>query len=124
MRHFFSGHGGWQAGRLLLSACFVLALSLASFAHRPSSPDLSAYVLPDGSLAVLCISDGGPAEPGKSIDACPFCVVAKSVAMPPRWATSIAAPPPAHVGFASKATPKPIAPQLAAHRSRAPPASA
>lgn len=65
------------AARLVL----VAALVLAAFAHRPAAPtpsgmtalELARYVLPDGSLPVLCL----PGEDrGASSVFCEFCLIA------------------------------------------------
>lgn len=79
----------------------ALALLLAAFAHQPLTragppgavpPDLAAYVLPDGTLPVLCLSGYGDESNGYSRDgACEFCRVAGSVLPPPQ--TCLPVPP-------------------------------
>ncbi len=76
----------WQVAWRI--AC-ALALLLLSFAHQPvtranSAPfDLSSYLLPDGSLPILCFTAYG-SKGGKFInnDPCQACRLADSIAIP------------------------------------------
>lgn len=69
-------------------AC-VLSLLLVSFVHRPQitvsndAVDLAAYVLPDGTIPVLCLTGGNGEEKGKvDSGSCEYCRLAASVALP------------------------------------------
>lgn len=69
----------------LVAVLVSFALVMTAFAHRPAVagpvPDLSAYVLPNGSLPDLCIpGDGG--DSGKGAAPCEFCRLASTVMMP------------------------------------------
>jgi len=65
----------------------VLALVMAAFAHRTAAPtqtgmsalEMAQYVLPDGTLPVLCLpgQDGGV-----SGNFCEFCLIAAGAAPP------------------------------------------
>ena len=39
----------------------------------PAAPDLSAYVLPDGTVPVLCLALAGDGEGGFAPGVCPLC---------------------------------------------------
>jgi hypothetical protein len=66
---------------LLLVALYGLAMLLVPLAHRPldmvAGPDLSAYALPDGTIAVLCSTvpakSGQPT--GRSGGTCDACLL-------------------------------------------------
>ena len=75
--------------RLAVRAICAVALMLAAFAHRPvalpayGGDDLAAYVLPDGSLPILCLTDfDGDGKPDAVSDHCEFCRIAASVDLP------------------------------------------
>ena len=74
------------ASRTLLRVLLSLALLMTAFAHRPAvaTPafDAAAYVLPDGSLPVLCLPSGGKTDGSVSSGACEFCRLASSVVLP------------------------------------------
>lgn len=80
---------GNLAVRLLLRANIIVALVLVSFAHKPVDlsswqlNDLSAHVLPDGSLPDICFGTGGADTEGEEghTDVCEFCKIAGSVAL-------------------------------------------
>lgn len=68
-----------QLARNILLALYVLAAATFGFAHRSTavatSPDLSSYALPDGSLPFICGQPGKAGDPsGKHVctpcDAC------------------------------------------------------
>ena len=69
-------------------AC-ALSLVLLSFSHSPmiskSNPsthvDMSAYILPDGSLPVLCLT-GGSEEKTHTIAPCEFCRISHALILP------------------------------------------
>ena len=70
-------------------AICAVALMLAAFTHRPlalpvyAGEDLAAYVLPDGSLPVLCLDDyDGDGKPDGISGHCEFCRIAASVDLP------------------------------------------
>ncbi|MBO6639272.1 MAG: hypothetical protein JJ920_16425 [Roseitalea sp.] len=76
-------HARAIAARLVLIATLVMA----AFAHRPAAPtpsgmtalEMAQYVLPDGSLPVLCL----PGQDGHiSGGFCEFCLIAGSAAPP------------------------------------------
>lgn len=72
---------------MVLRALVAVALLLSAFAHRPAAfeaygvQDLTAYVLPDGTLPVLCLP-GDENKSSKHFDACDFCQIASSFALP------------------------------------------
>lgn len=72
---------------LMLRALVAVALLLAAFAHRPAAieaygqEDLTAYVLPDGTLPVLCLP-GDPNKSSKHFVPCDFCQIASTFALP------------------------------------------
>lgn len=79
------------AGLLLRRAAIHIVLSLAvlaaAFAHRPTlpldvAPDLSAYVLPDGTLPVICTVDADGDASGSAAGPCEFCRIWASVIVP------------------------------------------
>lgn len=65
----------------------VLALVMAAFAHRPAAPtptgmsalEMAQYVLPDGTLPVLCLPGQGGQVSGSF---CEFCLIAGGAAPP------------------------------------------
>lgn len=69
----------------------VVALALTAFAHRaapagaPPAADFLAYVLPDGTLPVLCLTEtsdeDGRGDHHKGAAACEFCRIAGSIAV-------------------------------------------
>lgn len=68
--------------------CAVLLLSLG-FGHKPlfAQPTLSAtdaaFVLPDGSFSVLCLSDSADGKPAKSgWHGCEACLVVSGALLP------------------------------------------
>lgn len=67
--------------RSLLLALYALAMVTIGLAHRPmaleQAPDLSAYVLPDGSLPEICRTSGAGTLPGKAHAgaACDACLL-------------------------------------------------
>lgn len=72
----------------------VLSLVLVGFAHRPvvyAAPittDLSAYVLPDGSLPSFCQAGvGSDGQPGARSGHCEFCRIAGAAVLPSPLAT-------------------------------------
>lgn len=68
----------------LVAVLVAFALVMTAFAHRPAVAgpafDLSAYVLPDGSLPDLCIP--GRSEGGKAAAPCEFCRLASAIIVP------------------------------------------
>lgn len=78
-------HDGARA--VLVRLALIAALAMAAFAHRPAAPtptgmsvlEMAQYVLPDGSLPVLCLpgQDGGT-----SASLCEFCLIAGGAAPP------------------------------------------
>ncbi len=77
---------GWV---LAVRAFCAVSLMLAAFAHKPlvlpayADADLSAYVLPDGTLPVLCQTDfDGDGKPDGVSGHCEFCRIAASVDLP------------------------------------------
>jgi hypothetical protein len=69
-----------------LAALILLTAVTFGFAHRaivPTPPDLSAYALPDGSLPVLCQTDGQKSgQPAHGGD-CPACRLTHDSLPPP-----------------------------------------
>jgi hypothetical protein len=67
----------------------ALALMMVAFAHQPLAADpvalqFSAYILPDGTLPTLCVTDNG-AQPVKGVvhdHGCDACRVAAAILMP------------------------------------------
>jgi hypothetical protein len=78
---------GKASGALMLRLVLALAIVAASFMPRmpafsaESGPDLSAYVLPDGSLPVIC-AFGGDADGKNSTGHCAFCHIWSAATLP------------------------------------------
>ena len=80
----------FPAWQLTVGMIGLFALIMAGFAHRPvdfsasQDADLAGYVLPDGTLPVLCLTDNNGSGSGHKVhqDACDFCRLASSVALP------------------------------------------
>ena len=77
----------WRVGVRLFGA---LSLILVAFAHQPldlgasNIPDASAYALPDGSVAVICVTlpgDKGDAHIAHDLP-CGACLIAGSILVP------------------------------------------
>ena len=96
---FFQGLKGWVV------AAYVAAAILSAFAHHPAShglaalaekaPDLTAYVLPDGTTPDVCLTsaeDPAAPEPGHGRVVCEACLFAASHLLPP-VATDAISPP-------------------------------
>ncbi|MBL8792068.1 MAG: hypothetical protein JNM45_16370 [Rhizobiales bacterium] len=74
-------HRAWV--RQVVIAAYALVMALLGFSHHalaapsaPSSADLSAYALPDGSLPSLCYDDAGRRNDGTaSGEACDACLL-------------------------------------------------
>jgi hypothetical protein len=81
-----SGVGGRWAARILCA----LALLFVGFAHQPviayDAPaiDFAAYVLPDGTLPVFCITDTDTTQKDKHVHAqgCDACRITASILLP------------------------------------------
>lgn len=83
-------HGN-AAGKVILRLLVVVALALTAFAHRaapdnaPPATDFLAYVLPDGTLPVLCLTETGDEDSKgghhQGSAACEFCRIAGSIAV-------------------------------------------
>lgn len=81
-----SGIGGRWAVRILCA----LALLFVGFAHQPvvayDTPaiDFAAYVLPDGTLPVFCVTDTDGMQKDKHVHAqgCDACRISASVLLP------------------------------------------
>lgn len=77
----------WQ---LTVGMIGLFALIMAGFAHKPvdladsQDADLAGYVLPDGTLPVLCLTGDNDSGSGQRAhqDACDFCRLASSVVLP------------------------------------------
>jgi len=77
----------WQS--IAVRAFCAIALVFAAFAHRPaianypSDFDITAYMLPDGTIPVICLTDseGNPIHSGHAGD-CEFCRIASTFAVP------------------------------------------
>lgn len=91
-------------GWLLRFAC-IMALAFVAHAHRPvslsaaSSVDLAAYVLPDGTLPIICHAGSAGEQDTHPDRLCDFCHIASGSALPspPDGAPAIV--------FAGKGTP-------------------
>jgi len=94
---------GIKANRWHFALRIICAIALVSlsFAHQPlalakgSSSNLSAYLLPDGSLPILCSSSGDGSKKGNGrTDTCEACRLATSIAVPlaPSFGQRLAAP--------------------------------
>jgi len=115
------------AARLALA----MALVLAAFAHRPAAAtpsgmtalQIARYVLPDGSLPVLCLPGH---EGGVAADICEFCLIAGSAAPPGRDACLPVRHRPGAdaVGAPAQAGPPVAATHLQTAPSRGPPPAA
>ena len=82
--------------RLLVNTICAIALVFAAFAHRAVAPadygdaDLTAYVLPDGTLPNLCLpAKDGDGHDGPSGHPCEFCRIAASFDLPPPAADAV-----------------------------------
>lgn len=72
----------------LVRIVLAIALLFVAFSHAPAGsvgaerPELAAYVLPDGSVASLCLS-GYPDKqlPGR-VNSCEYCRLAAAVLLP------------------------------------------
>lgn len=87
---FFKGLKGWVV------AAYIAAAVFSAFAHHPAShdftalaekaPDLSAYVLPDGTAPDVCLTsaeDTSAPEPGHGRTVCEACLFAACHLLPP-----------------------------------------
>ena len=108
----------------------AVALVLAAFAHRPLAPtpsgmsalELVRYVLPDGSLPVLCLP-GQDERAGSRL--CEFCLIAGAAVPPHRASAPFACPHLVEIGV-SRLVPAgpPVCPAcLATSPPRGPPAA-
>ena len=64
--------------RLFIAVLYGLAMLLMPLAHRPvrpSTPDLSAYALPDGSLPLLCSPAKGDGSRSRTAAVCEACLL-------------------------------------------------
>ncbi len=64
--------------RLFIAVLYGLAMLLMPLAHRPvrqSTPDLSAYELPDGTLPLLCSPAKGGGSRSRSFTVCDACLL-------------------------------------------------
>jgi hypothetical protein len=70
-----------------MTALIVLSALGTGFAHRMSAgdpePDLSAFVLPDGSIPFLCKASPDGSHPSGDGDDCPACRLVDASVMPP-----------------------------------------
>ena len=75
-------------GLVLVRLLVAIALALTAFAHRAApvnaapAADFLAYVLPDGTLPVLCLTESGDenSDHHKGSAACEFCRIAGAIA--------------------------------------------
>jgi hypothetical protein len=82
------------AARMLCALVLVVsALVQQPAAAMPVAPDMAAYVLPDGTLADLCLSDHGDADGkgGTKCHGCQSCCLVAPGALPTAYRVS--APP-------------------------------
>ena len=93
---------GWRRTQTIRSWVLVL-YALASlgmgFAHKRleipiTTPDLSAYALPDGTLPVLCLTPtgGDPGAPSHVHAPCQACLLTSAPGLPPVLRNIILAP--------------------------------
>ncbi|MEX2642147.1 MAG: hypothetical protein WD270_01755, partial [Acetobacterales bacterium] len=109
------------AGLLVLVAAPVATVPAAAGAVH-GAPDLSAYVLPDGTAPVICYGGGeAPAEDHAAGPHCPLCTLCKVLALPASvaapgapWFERVEAPSPAPAVAAASAP-------AGTRRARAPP---
>lgn len=77
----------WQIALRILCAMLLLFASVAhkAMGFAEASPtQLSAYVLPDGSVPSLCISDKGTTKPAKHFEHhCQGCRTSSGIIRPP-----------------------------------------
>ncbi|WP_422373107.1 hypothetical protein [Hoeflea sp.] len=81
------GRSGW------LRILCALSLLLVAFAHNPlgfpdrmaayGEADLAAFVLPDGSLPDICITDEGSEDHHDAFAGCEACRLVSSAGLPP-----------------------------------------
>lgn len=72
----------------ILPVLCAIALVWASFAHRPiiisttsQTVDLSAYVLPDGTIPTICFGGQGDGK-STSYQGCEYCTLANAIIFP------------------------------------------
>ena len=127
MSRYLSSKG--LASRTLLGVLLAVALLMTAFAHRPAAAtpafDAAAYMLPDGSLPVLCLPSGGKSEGFDWSGVCEFCRLAASVLLPEPTAEPHLPPAPPAAGFGrSPGAPLPSAARFPAAPPQGPPALA
>ena len=119
-----------------LSAAFTFALLFAfvsvAFVHRPVPPgtagsdvDVSAYVLPDGSIPFICSGVGQSGdEDGAPVRHCPFCTLCKILTLPAPLKASLPTSLTMTVVFADRRSPLHLRETGGGFWSRAPPLTA
>ena len=112
---------------LLTGLLFALAVVLNGFAHRtlvsapdPALPDLSAYVLPDGTVPVLCRTLADDADGGFAPGICPLYSLNAVSALPPAPCDELGRP----VAYAAIAYTQATVTASAAVRTATPPVRA
>lgn len=107
----------------LASVLCALALMFVAFAHRPAGADtrppssaIAEYVALGGSLADLCLSEGGD-EGDESYAECPACALTKSMVLAPAFSGPTGS---IRQSITKAHWPEPLA--LSGHGPRAPPA--
>ena len=78
---------GNKSRAIVLRLALIVVLAMAAFAHRPAGAtaggmslvEMARYVLPDGSLPVLCLPGG---DAPFSSQHCDFCLIAGAAAAP------------------------------------------
>lgn len=93
---------GWvrtQTIRSWVLALYALASFGMGFAHKRleiplTTPDLSAYALPDGTLPVLCLTPkgGDPGAPSHVHAPCQACLLTSAPGLPPVLRNTVPAP--------------------------------
>ena len=118
--------------RCVLVALYGLAMALLPFAHQPAisgtnSPgaaELAAYALPDGTLPLLCKTDGTGPDSSVARAGCPACTLLSSPGLlPPDQVLAPASLP--HATLAVPCTPERMVASSfnISARPRAPPAA-
>lgn len=84
--------GGLASTKGWVRMLCVLSLVLVAFAHKPldvsnqleayAGVDISAYILPDGTLPDLCLTDEGDDSHHAGNNHCEACRIASSVDLP------------------------------------------
>lgn len=81
--------GRSKTGQVALRIVCAMLLVFLSLAHRPmivaeaATDQFETLILPDGSVASLCLADSGDTKPAKHVDhGCEACRISSGVVLP------------------------------------------